>query len=110
MFSAVPPGGDAYILSNVIHDWNDDESVAILTTCHRAMNGRGSLLLVEQVTVPGALQASIAAADLHMMAMFTGARQRSEAEFRALLDRSGFRLIRVIPTKSDASVIEAAPL
>ena len=110
MFAAVPAGGDAYVLSNVIHDWGDEASAAILASCHRAMNGRGILLLVEQLAVPGQMQPSVAAADLHMLTMFTEARQRSEPEFQALLQRTAFRLMRIIPTKSDASIVEATPL
>lgn len=109
MFTAVPADGDTYVLSNVIHDWGDQESVAILTNCHRAMGGQGRLLLVEQLAVPGGMQATVAAADLHMQVMFAEARQRTQVEFEDLLRRSGFRLARVIPTKSDASIIEAMP-
>jgi O-methyltransferase len=109
MFTTVPPGGDLYVLANVIHDWGDEESVQILTNCHQAMGGRGRLVLVEQVTVPGAIRRSIASADLRMLATFGDARQRTEAEFRALLDQSSFRLTRIVETRTDFSVIEASP-
>jgi O-methyltransferase/methyltransferase family protein len=110
MFAAVPRGGDVYVLANVIHDWGDDESVEILTNCHQSMDGRGRLILVEQVVVPGAMRRSIASADLRMMATFGDARQRTEAEFRTLLERSKFRVTRIVPTRTDFSVVEASPI
>jgi cyclopropane fatty-acyl-phospholipid synthase-like methyltransferase len=110
MFAAVPRGGDAYVLANIIHDWGDEESVTILTRCHEAMERRGRLLLVEAVTVPGAMRPAVASVDLRMLAMVGEARQRTQAEFQTLLDRSGFRLMRSVPTTTDFSIIEAVPM
>lgn len=107
LFATVPPGGDAYMLSAVIHDWGDEESVAILSNCRRAMDGHGRLLLVERMAVPGAMPPSLARMDLHMLVLFGEARQRTEAEFRTLLDRSGLRMTHIVPTTADSSVIEA---
>jgi len=109
MFQAVPDGGDAYMLASVIHDWGDAESLSILANCHRAMDGRGRLLLVEATAVPGALTPVVASLDLRMMAMVGEARRRTELEYRTLLERGGFRLRRVVPTVTDFPVIEAVP-
>jgi len=108
-FQAVPEGGDAYILSTVIHDWNDDESVQILQNIRRAIRPEGRLLLVEQV-----LQGPNASdfgkfADLNMLVM-TGGGERTEAEFRELYARAGFELLRIIPTRSSSAIIEGAPV
>jgi hypothetical protein len=110
-FAAVPGGGDAYILSRVIHDWDDDRAVVILKNCHRAMTGEGKLLLVEPVLpprmAPSVADQTSAVFDLTMMVM-TGGRERTVAEHRALVKAAGFELTKVIPTQSAVSVIECA--
>jgi hypothetical protein len=108
-FETVPPGGDAYILKHVIHDWNDDRALAILRNCRRAMGDTGTLLIVEGIYPPRIDQSldgrSAAANDVNML-VNTGGRQRSEAEFRALYEAAGFRLTRIVPTPIGVSVIE----
>lgn len=104
-FESVPEGGDAYVLSHVIHDWDDDRSVAILRNCHRAMGKKGKLLLVEEVIPPGNGPSFGKLMDLHMLVV-TGGRERTEAEYGALFASAGFRLANIIPTEAGASVIE----
>lgn len=104
-FAAVPADGDVYILGDIIHDWSDADSVSILTTCRRAMTPTSRLLIVEMLMSPEAVYF-----DLHMMVLFGEARQRTEDEFRSLLQRADLELVRVIPTASEASVVEAAPV
>jgi hypothetical protein len=111
-FQAVPAGADAYLLSHVIHNWDDARCGAILGSCRAAMAATGALLIVEQV-LPERVEASASAqravmADLHMM-VITGGRERTEAEYRALLAASGFGLRRVVATSAAESVIEATP-
>ena len=104
-FEAVPEGADCHILKWIIHDWDDDQSVAILKNSHRALPENAKLILVEAV-VPAGREAHFSKfIDLNMLVM-TGGRERTEAEFRDLYTRSGFRLNRVIPTESPFSVIE----
>ena len=71
----------------------------------------GRLLIVEQILPPDPSRgrATDYLVDMHMMAMFGGAQERTEAEFRALLTSAGFDLRRVIPTASLVSILEAAP-
>jgi len=110
-FKAVPEGGDAYLLKHVIHDWNDEQSVAILRNCHRAMPAHGKVLIVEGVYPPRidtSLESRGAAANDVNMLVSTGGRQRSEAEFRALYDAAGFRLTRIVPTPARVAVVEGA--
>ncbi len=104
----MPPAGDAYILSHVIHDWDDERSVAILRNCRQAMRKDGKLLLVEEVLPPGNASSFAKLLDLHMLVV-TGGRERTEAEYAALFAAAGFRLTKVIPTDSGASVIEGVP-
>jgi hypothetical protein len=112
-FEKVPAGGDAYIMKWIIHDWDDERSVAILRNCHAAMTDGGRLFLVERV-LPAQVERSPrpgqepAFADLNMLVL-NGARERTEEQFRALLDAAGFTLIRIISTPPPMahSILEA---
>jgi hypothetical protein len=93
-------------LKGVIHDWDDEESLAIPRHCHRALKGPARLLLVERVMPARAEQApTVVLSDLHMLAM-GGGRERTEAEYRALFAAAGVALTRVILTPSPFNVIE----
>ena len=110
-FATVPPGADGYLLSRVIHDWDDRDAVRILRRCRAAMPGTARLLLVESVLPERARDAPEAIRmDLHMMVLL-GARERTEEEYRRLLAAAGLDLRRVVPTASPAAlgVIEAFP-
>jgi O-methyltransferase domain len=104
-FASVPRGGDACILAQVLHDWNDQQCVTILKNCHAAMPADGRILVVETVIMPATDSSVATLADLHMLVV-TGGRERTEAEYRDLLAQAGFTLTRVIPTQSPAHVIE----
>ena len=104
-FQPVPSGTDAIILKWIIHDWNDEQSVAILKNCHHALPDKGKLILVEAV-VPETSEPHFSKfIDLNMLVM-TGGRERTESEFRKLYEDSGFKLTRIVPTESPFSVIE----
>jgi hypothetical protein len=108
-FESVPEGAEAYLLKNVLHDWDDDSAIAILKNCRRAMNDAGRLLAIE-VVLPEPPDTSFGnLLDLNMLVM-SGGRERTEAEYRRLFTASGFRLSKVIPTMAPISVIEAMPL
>jgi hypothetical protein len=112
MFESVPAGGDAYVLKWILHDWDDASCAVILRNVRAAFGPGGRLLIVDRV-LPERTEASLAMrttlmADLLMLIHLTG-RERTEREFRALLEASGFRLERVLPTGTQLAVIEAAP-
>jgi hypothetical protein len=107
-FETVPAGGDVYILSHIIHDWNDEQCLAILGHCRNAMKPGARLLIVEMVLPVGDTPHRGKLLDMVMLAM-TGGQERTEAEYADLLRRAAFRLNRVVPTESDASVVEAVP-
>lgn len=109
MFEEVPAGGDAYVLSRVIHDWNDDHSVTVLANCRRVMTSHSKLLLAEEVLPPGNEPSYGKLGDLNML-VSPGGQERTEAEYRALYAAAGFTLTRVIPTRSRISVIEGTPV
>ena len=105
-FAAVPAGGDAYVLAVVIHDWPDDEATAILRACHGAMAPGARIWLVERVVRPGDAFDRTKLLDLLMLVLF-GAQERTEAEYRALLEAAGFERVAVHPTETPFSVVEA---
>lgn len=107
-FQAVPAGGDAYILSTVICNWDEERAITLLKNCHRAMTKGSKLLLVEIVLPPGDTPSPGKMLDLQMM-VITGGRDRTEAEYRTLLEAADFTLTQVVPTLSERSVIEATP-
>jgi hypothetical protein len=105
-FESVPSGGDAYLLSNVIHDWDDDRSAEILTNCRDAMTESGRVLLVEAVMPDGTTPSTVVKLmDLNMLVL-CGGRQRTQAEFEKLFTRVGLKLTRIIPGGLH-SVVEA---
>ncbi|MCE3236189.1 MAG: methyltransferase [Vampirovibrio sp.] len=105
-FQAVPTGGDAYILSTVIHDWSDELSLKILRNIHTAMPANGTLLLVEHVVEPDNQPSMGKLLDINMLLMTQGGRERSSAEYRELYRQAGFELTRIVPTPSGVCVIE----
>jgi O-methyltransferase domain len=108
-FDSVPGGGDAYLLGNVIHGLGDDQAVKILSTCRAAMADTACLLLAEVVLPEGCQSSPGKLVDVGMLVLTTGGRQRTEAEFRVLLDRAGFRLVRIVPSAGMISLVEAVP-
>jgi hypothetical protein len=107
-FKEVPPGGDAYIMKHIIHDWDDSQAAAILRNIRRELDGRpnGKVILLESVLQPGSQPDLGKLIDLEML-MMPGGRERTEAEFAALFASAGFELVRVVPTRSPLSVVEA---
>lgn len=105
-FESVPAGADAYILSHIIHDWSEEQCLAILGNCRRAMNPNGRLLLVEMVLPSGDAPHPGKLLDM-MMLIMPGGQERTAPEYGALLEKARFRLTRVAPTASPVSVVEA---
>ena len=84
-FESVPEGADAYLLCGVVHDWDDDRAVTVLRKCRKAMVSNGRLLIVDMIVPETASPSFSKLLDLNMMVM-TGGRERTKAEFHALLD------------------------
>jgi hypothetical protein len=102
----VPPGGDVHVLANVIHDWDDDRAVRILTNCRLALNPGGRVILGEAVLPDGPGPSAAKLVDVEMLVMCRG-RQRTESEHRDLLCRAGLELSRIGPTGLVFGVVEA---
>ncbi|MEO8627911.1 MAG: methyltransferase [Betaproteobacteria bacterium] len=105
-FTTVPTGGDAYVLSHVIHDWYDDRCLTILGHCRAAMQPDGRLLIVEMVLPTGDTPHPGKVLDMVMLVV-PGGQERTETEYASLLGKAGFRVTRVVPTESAVSVVEA---
>jgi SAM-dependent methyltransferase len=111
-FSGVPADGDLYVLSRVLHDWDDDAAIRILRSCRRAMSDTGTLLIAEAV-LPERARDNPAAIrmDLHMLTLLTG-KERTLGEFEQILRQGGFHLKRVVPIEGQAGVtlLEGQPI
>lgn len=104
-FESIPRGGDAVILSNVLHDWDDKRCGIILRTCARAQKPGDILLVVESIIPPGNEPSIAKLLDLEMF-VITGGMERTESEYRSLLESSGYDLSRVVHTKGTVSILE----
>lgn len=102
------PAADGYIMSNVIHDWDDEKSIAILSNCRKAIAENGKVLLVEQVIEKGNAPGLGKFMDLEML-VITGGRERTADQYKQLLQAAGFEVTNIIATKRLASIIEAVP-
>jgi hypothetical protein len=105
-FDNVPSGGDAYLLSHIIHDWSEEQCLTILANCKRAMGPKSRLLLVEMVLPEGDTPHPGKMLDL-MMLVGPGGMERTEKGYGELLAKAGLELTRVVPTASPVSVVES---
>ncbi|MFE7096124.1 methyltransferase [Streptomyces erythrochromogenes] len=105
-FADVPPGGDVYVLSRVLHDWDDDRCVEILRHCARAMPAHADLLVVERLLPVDGSPSLATAWDLHMLCN-VGGRERSADHYARLLADAGLELVGHSPLPLDAHVLHA---
>jgi SAM-dependent methyltransferase len=105
LLEAVPRGAAAYLMSGVIHDWDDEQAIRILDNCRRAMAPNGKVLVVEMVLPARDAPSFAALLDLNMLVM-NGGRERTEEDFRELFDAAGLQVTRMIPTLAPQWVIE----
>lgn len=112
-FEGVPAGGDVYVLSAVLHDWDDEHCLRVLRNCRRAIPEDGALLIVERI-MPERVELTddgieTIRTDLEMLRMTGGGRERTQAEYAALLSDGGFTLTQVSPPARPNFLITAAP-
>ncbi|QKW07564.1 SAM-dependent methyltransferase [Streptomyces sp. NA04227] len=108
-FKAVPEGADLYLLKHVLHDWDDDECLAILKSIRKAIPAGGRLVAVDTVLVPGNDPHPSKTMDVLMLAGLSGW-ERSAEEFTELFKRADFKVTRIIEAPVFASLIEAEPV
>lgn len=104
-FEGVPKGGDIYLLKHIIHDYDDDCAVKILQNCRDAMHPQSRLLIVDLVLNQSTATFLRTWTDLEMMVLLNG-KERTEDEFFDLFNSAGLKLEKIIPTKSDISIME----
>lgn len=107
-FAAVPDGGDLYLLKSIIHNWSDEEAMAILRKCRQAMPPYGRMLIAERIVPPEGSPSEAKLFDINML-VTVGGQERTAAEYIALLGAAGLAMTRIIHTKSHLSLIEAEP-
>ena len=105
-FADVPPDGDVYILSRILHDWDDERCREILRHCARAMPSDADLLIVERVLPPDDSASLATAWDLHMRCN-VGGRERRADHYARLLADAGLTLVGHAPLPLDGSVLHA---
>lgn len=117
-FESVPVGRDAYVLSNFVNSFSDEDVLAVLRNCRSAISSGGKLILLEWVLAGGSDSRDSYRAwdtvtmDIVMLAAFGshGGRLRTRSEFQLLLEAAGFKVKAFIPTRGSICVIEAEPL
>lgn len=107
IFESVPAGGDVYLLSRVLSDWDDERCVRLLINCRRAMPFSSRLLVIERIVREDGSTILPLLWDLHLL-IVSGGRERTLEEYRGLLARAGLRLDRAVelPLEATALVVE----
>lgn len=108
-FAAVPSGGDAYLLTAILHDWDDERARVLLRNCRQAMGPGATLLAVEMVVPEGNAFGFAKFTDIEQLTCFAGW-ERTEAQYRELFAEAGFALRRTVPTAGPVSLLEAVPV
>jgi hypothetical protein len=109
-FASVPPGADAYLLANVLHDWQDHEAEEILKNCRSAMAKGGRVLIVERLIPDDPMMAAPTLLSDFNMLVYTGGQERTNAEYGTLLAAAGLSLGTVQPVAFPYGVIEGLSL
>jgi hypothetical protein len=105
-FTSVPGGGDAYLLRHIIHDWDVERSRTILRNIRAVLPAQGVVLVVESVIPPGNEPFFGKWLDLNML-VIPGGKERTAEEYNTLFKECGLHLERIVPTRTEVSVIEA---
>lgn len=108
-FDSVPKGGDTYLLKHILHDWDDARCLQVLRNCRAAISAGGRVLVIESVITSGNEPSFGKLLDLEMIAITEGGIERTEKEFAALFEATGFKLARVVRTPAEPCVVEARP-
>jgi SAM-dependent methyltransferase len=105
-FKAVPPA-DIYVLKQIIHDWDNEQSVRILSNCAQSLRRNGRVILIEHVLPEDGRSSDVPLMDLSMLVLLPG-RERTVGQYSELCNAAGLRLNRLIATASPMHVIEAS--
>jgi 2,7-dihydroxy-5-methyl-1-naphthoate 7-O-methyltransferase len=105
---APPPPADLYLLASVLHDWDDTHAARILAALARGASRDTRLWIFEMLLPEDATPHRAKMSDVLMLLMFDGARERTLGQYRDLLERTGWRLERLVPSPGPMSVIQAS--
>lgn len=104
-FEGVPTGADLYLLGRVLHDWDDDQAVEILSNVAEAAERGARVVAVEEVVDEGPGWSEAKMKDLMMMTM-TGGKERTADEYRQLFEAAGLAWVGVTATESQVDLVE----
>ena len=110
-FASVPDGYDLYVMKYILHDWDDEHALRILRNVRLAVGNHSRLFVIEQI-IPELLTTSVADQDIiraDLVMMSVGGKERTAAEYRALLADTGWNLSWIVPTRTMFSLLEAKP-
>ncbi|WP_269929895.1 methyltransferase [Aminobacter sp. HY435] len=108
-FASVPEGADGHLMKWILHDWDDERSLAVLKSSRRSIEPDGKLLVLESILAPRNEGARAKFADLNMLAV-PGGQERTTEEYGRLYEASGFALARVFDTGPRISIMECRPV
>ncbi len=108
-FESVPGGADCYVIKGVLHDFNDDQCVTILSNCRKAVHANGRVLIANQ-DLPSPIDDPHPnlTMDIQMMTVLNG-RERSEADWSELFRRSGLKIVDSYQTDVLFTLIDGVP-
>jgi precorrin-6B methylase 2 len=109
-FQNVPDGADLYIMKNIIHDWNDIDSIKILENINKSMKAGSKLLIIETIIKNDNSYSFGKMLDILMLVTTKDGRERTLDEFKSLFEKSGFAINRIVPTITPFSLIECVKL
>jgi 2,7-dihydroxy-5-methyl-1-naphthoate 7-O-methyltransferase len=107
-FDPLPTGADAYLLSRVIHDWDDAAAIAILRRCAAAAGDAGRVLVIESHAAPDGDSAGFAEMNLRMLVL-AGGRERTIDDYAALAAAAGLQVTAVHDITERHVIIECVP-
>ena len=105
-FESLPEGGDLYMLKSVLHDWDDEQCMKILSNLYKAMSAESRLLIMESIIEEGNRPSFGKMSDVLMM-VAVGGKERTRVEYSILLQKAGFRIRKIRRTVAPLSLIEA---
>ncbi|CAN5516369.1 methyltransferase [soil metagenome] len=104
---SIPAGADLYLMKHILHDWDDEVNKRILSNIQKVMSSESKLLIIEMIVPQGSEPSPSKIMDLQMLIM-EGGKERTQAEYGQLLAAAQLQLLRIIPTRSAYSIIEAS--
>ena len=106
-FHAVPADADCYLLANVLHDWDDIKATEILASCRNSMSERGRVLIIERLIPDNPAEAlPVLLSDINMLVLSPGGRERTNTEYRTLMQGAGLRPGVIRPVTFPYCIIE----